>query len=687
MKKIIVQLFLLLICVTVAAQNNLTFSPAKPHPGDAIEITYTPPTNLFSDKDVIQLTIFKFGEYDDQEAILQGIENKSVELPLKKKGNSYQATIPTDAKTQALAFNFSSGKLKVGRVGANRALIEGKFDLNDSLGYVVPFYDEKGKDLTGSNFSIGEYYLLGALPYGFRNPKLARTYFLKEIELYPDKSSRTLGYLSYTYSDKDRSEFEPVAKKQLELIFGKDTLTEIDYGIISSLFYALKLEKTSKYFRKESEEKFKNETTALTAYSLLWDKFDNEKEIEKKYTLLSVLNNNFNQLLRSEKISFAYNPRVPYGSRFTFLNYVLSKSKGNLDQFNQYAAKLNYNKESTLYYSNAILDELEILKDSLGNLNLAEKKGLDYLNFNKQQYAKLQKGEPASSGILDEYLTKNDKLGALESSQIILNEFLSDVSIKKGNEAKAFKYIKAAREVMKQMGTDYYDAPKIDEQYVILAEKQLPTKELKSELEKIITTGKWTTKFVDKLKDIYVKEKGSDAGFDPYLAGLKKSQIDELKKSLVATQVNEPAPAFTVTDLDGKTVSLSDYKGKTVILDFWATWCGPCKASFPGMKKLQEFYKGNESVKLLFVDTFERFKTEDENIAAVKEFLSKNDYPFHVLLDNRNKSKVATDYSVSGIPTKVIIDKNGNIRYKITGTETNEGKLLDEVNAMLETIK
>jgi len=205
MKKIIVQLFLLLICVTVAAQNNLTFSPAKPHPGDAIEITYTPPTNLFSDKDVIQLTIFKFGEYDDQEAILQGIENKSVELPLKKKGNSYQATIPTDAKTQALAFNFSSGKLKVGRVGANRALIEGKFDLNDSLGYVVPFYDEKGKDLTGSNFSIGEYYLLGALPYGFRNPKLARTYFLKEIELYPDKSSRTYRIHTVTRIDQNLS--------------------------------------------------------------------------------------------------------------------------------------------------------------------------------------------------------------------------------------------------------------------------------------------------------------------------------------------------------------------------------------------------------------------------------------------------------------------------------------------------
>lgn len=685
MKKIIIQLSLLLFCVAITAQNNLTFTPAKPRPGDAVQITYTPSAKVFSDKDAIQLTVFKFGEYDDQEAILQGQDYKSIELALKKIGNSYQATISTDAKTQALAFNFTSGKLKVARVGGKEVLQQGKFDLNDSLGYVIPFYNENGKELLGTNFLIAKYFLWGARSYAFRNPKLARTYFLKEIELYPDKSSRPLSYLSYTYSDNDKSEFEPVAKKQLDLIFDKDSLSESDYETITNLAYALKLKGISKYFSKQEEEKFKN-GTGLTAYSSFWDKFDKEKDIEKKYTLLNELNTRFNQLSFGDKSNFGYDLRVPYGSRYIFLQYVLSKSKGNLDQFNQYAAKLNYNKESTLYYSYAITGELEILKDSLGNLDLAEKKGLEYLNFNKQQYAKLQKGEPTSKRILDEYLTKNDKLETLKSTQIILNKYLSDVYIKKGDDSKAFGYIKDAREVVKNVG-DYYDAPKINEQYAILAEKQLPTKEFRSLLEELISTGQWTPKVVELLKGIYVKEKGSDTGFDSYLASLKKSQIDELKKSLVATIVNEPAPAFTVTDLDGKTVNLADYKGKTVILDFWATWCGPCKASFPGMKKLQEFYKGNDNVKLFFIDTFERFKTADENIAAVKEFISKNDYPFHVLLDNKNNNKVAADYKVSGIPTKVIIDKNGNIRYKIVGAETNEGKLLDEVNAMLESIK
>jgi len=670
--------------VVYSQAANFSFHPAKPRSGDQVQITYTPPSGLFSGSDTVQLTVFKFGEYDDQEAILKGQNYKTLEVSLKKNGNAYQANIPTDIRTSALAFNFSSGRLKVGRIGDEEVLQQGKFDSNDSLGYVIPFYNDKDKEMPGANFYIGEYFLWGARSYAFRNGKLARKYFLKDIDQYPDESSRSLSYLSYTYSDKDKAEFEPVAKKQLDLIFGKDTLKETDYETISTLTYALKLKGISKYFRKQGEDKFRN-GTGFIAYSALWDQFDNEKNIEKKYALLNELNNKFNQLSFSEKSNLGFDLRVPYGSRFVFLQFVLTKSKGNLDLFNQYAAKLNYNKESTLYYSYAISAELEILKDSLGNLDLAEKRGLEYLNFNKQQYAKLQKGEPSSGINLDEYLTKDDKLETLETTQIILNKFLSDVYILKKDNPRAFRFVKAALEGVRQYG-DYYDAPKINEQYAILAEKQLNAKELKAELEKIVTAGQWTQKVVELLKGVYVKEKKSAADFKSYLANLKKAKTEELKKALVSTQLNEPAPAFSIPDLDGATVNLSDYKGKILILDFWATWCGPCKISFPGMKNLQEFYRGDD-VKLLFVNTFERFKTNDENIAAVREFLTKNNYPFHVLLDNQMDNKVASDYKVSGIPTKVIIDKNGNIRYKIVGAETNEGKLLDEVNAMLETIK
>ena len=79
--------------------------------------------------------------------------------------------------------------------------------------------------------------------------------------------------------------------------------------------------------------------------------------------------------------------------------------------------------------------------------------------------------------------------------------------------------------------------------------------------------------------------------------------------------LDEEAPQFTLKNLDGETISLTSLKGKTVILDFWATWCGPCKASFPGMQEVVKKYENDENVSLLFVDTFEDGKKREENVA------------------------------------------------------------------------
>src|SRR5579875_2465573 len=113
------------------------------------------------------------------------------------------------------------------------------------------------------------------------------------------------------------------------------------------------------------------------------------------------------------------------------------------------------------------------------------------------------------------------------------------------------------------------------------------------------------------------------------------------------------AANFTLTSLDGETVTLSKLRGKVVFLNIWATWCGPCREEMPSMETLYDEFRNNQDFVMLAVSQ------DTKGRVVVAPYVEKNGYHFKVLLDPENK--VGEAYDVSGVPETFIIDRQGRI--------------------------
>jgi peroxiredoxin len=124
-------------------------------------------------------------------------------------------------------------------------------------------------------------------------------------------------------------------------------------------------------------------------------------------------------------------------------------------------------------------------------------------------------------------------------------------------------------------------------------------------------------------------------------------------------RTSKPAPDFELKNIHGKTVSLAQFKGKPVLLNFWATWCGPCREELPSMQKMHDAGKKNGEFHIIAI-SIDRF-----NLKKVNQYAQDLNLKFPILLDPDRETRKA--YFIRGLPTSYLIDSEGKLRGFVSG--------------------
>ena len=628
MKKIsLLALCAMSMCMLHAQVTFDALSLANKYPQQSQNLTFTFDQKMspLKNEKNIDIAVYEFTS--------KGLKVK--EPKLVKKGSSYTGTVSIDSNANVLAFGISNGDSR---------------DNNGGKGYIVPVYTKNNVPVKGYYTGGSQLYAgYGEYLFGMANEPQKSIDLLEEgARQYPEIKDDGAFYGSYfsAIGAAKKKDAEPVITEKLKAIESKPTLTENDYNLLSSWYGRFKNKAKADSLTAAMKQKYPNGNWKNNE---LIGRFTKEKNADKKAALYDSV-----VAALSDKLS----PEMKDQLTAQVAQAYLTEKRQAV--FGKWADKLSPATKASLY--NNVSWNMAEAGDYISD---AKKMSEQATMWAKQQLQKPTEKQPES-------MTAKQWEEQRKSNYAMYADTYAFILYNTGDYKAGLPYAKDGATFNKLKDPEY------NERYAMLLEKS-GAPDAKNIIEGMVKDGKASPKSKDALKAIYVKEKGSDAGFEAYVNALEADAKMKKRAALAKTMMNTAAPKFVLKDWDGKEVSLESLKGKIVIVDFWATWCGPCIASMPGMKKAQEKLAARDDVKFVFVDTWETVDNKNDNS---KDFMAKKKYPFYVLMDNEDK--VVKDFEVSGIPTKFIIDKAGNIRFKAIGFEGNTDALADEVVDMVE---